>query len=105
MTIRKNENKDEKIATLEQAIGFLNEIKGKVKAFILLASTDEPSTDAEKSIRGLNAVSGKMGDLIELYENIDEDIKIEAGVRGFVDALKKAAQKRGQEDNDKPKVH
>lgn len=69
------ENKKEELNTsLIKAINDLNEMRGNVKAFILLASTDEPSKEKTDAVHGINAVGGKMNDLVELFYNIDPDI-------------------------------
>lgn len=82
------ENKKEEIeAEFAKGIDELNKLRGKVKAFILLASTDEPSEEKEGAVRGVNAVGGKMKDLVTLYENISPDIKSAAGRKGLVDIL------------------
>ena len=82
------ENKKEKIeAVFAKSIDELNKLRGKVKAFILLASTDEPSEEKEDAVRGVNAVGGKMKDLVTLFENISPNIKSAAGRKGLVDIL------------------
>lgn len=76
------ENKTQNIkADFDKALDSLNELRGKTKAYILLAVTDEPAKDGEKSaLSGINAVSGKMGDLVNLYKNIDKEISIAASM-------------------------
>ena len=88
------ENKKEKIKTdFANAIDKLNELRGGVKAFILLALTDEASEKDKDTIRGVNAVSGKMKDLVVLFDNIDKDIKHAAAIGGIAEILGKVLGK------------
>lgn len=81
--------KKELEAAFDKAFEELNKLRGNVKAFIFLALTDEPSKEEEEAVRGINAVGGKMNDLVELYYNIDPDIKRAAATSSLVEILGK----------------
>ena len=81
--IKKEEIED----AFDKSINKLNELRGKVKAFMLLAITDEPSEEREGVVLGINSVAGKMKDLVTIFENISPDIKSAAGRKGLVDIL------------------
>lgn len=58
---------------LEKAMEKLEEIKEDVKAFIVLATTDEESLNGTANT-GVNAVCGKGGDILNLIENLPEEL-------------------------------
>lgn len=96
------ENKKEEIeAAFAEGIDDLNELRGKVKAFMLLALTEEPSEGKEDAVRGVNAVYGKLGDLVKLFENISPEIKSAAGIKGLVDILGKVFEKNKESESEK----
>lgn len=72
-------------ATFDKALNDLNAMRGKVKAFILIAATDDPSNDKEKkkAFKGISSSGGEMGHLVTLYENIDDKIKLFSAIRGL----------------------
>ena len=101
----KENRKEELNATLTQAINNLNEIRGGVKAFMLLALTDEASEEEKDAVRGVNAIEGELGDLVILFNNIPNDIKHAAAMQGLAGILgkvlggnEKSKSKKGEED-------
>lgn len=76
-------------AKFAKSIDELNELRGKVKAFILLALTEEASKEKEDANLGLNASCGKLKDLVTLYDNISPDIKSAAEIKGLFNILGK----------------
>ena len=96
------ENKKEEIEDVfAKGIDKLNKLRGKVKAFILLALTDEPSEEKENAVRGVNAVGGKMCDLVKLFENISPNIKSAAALNGLVNMLGEILDENEESESDK----
>lgn len=58
---------------LEEAMENLEEIKEDVKAYIILAVTDEENSDGTANT-GVHAVCGRCRDLCNLVSNLPEDI-------------------------------
>lgn len=83
------EEKEEIEDAFAKGVDELNKLRGKVKAFILLASTEEASKEKEDANLGLNASCGKLEDLVTLYDNISPDIKSAAAMKGLADILGK----------------
>lgn len=101
----KENRKEELNATLTEAINNLNEVRGGVKAFMLLALTDEASEEKKDAVRGVNAIGGELGDLVVLFNNIPNDIKHAAAMQGLAGILgkvlgenEKSKSKKGEED-------
>lgn len=95
------ENKTQNInANFDKVLNELNELKKRgVKAFILLAVTDEPAKDGDKKgLCGINAASGSKGDLVNLYKNIDKEISVAASMEGFCDFLGKLLKDKDSEN-------
>ena len=90
-------------ANFAKAIDRLNELRGGVKAFILLALTDEPSDEKEDAVRGVNAAGGKMKDLVALFNNINEDIKGAAAMKGLINILGKVLDGNEKSESKKDK--
>ena len=76
---------------------------GGVKAFILLALTDEPSDEKEDAVRGVNATGGKMKDLVALFNNINEKIKGAAAMKGLINILEKVLDGNEKSESEKSK--
>lgn len=76
---------------------------GGVKAFILLALTDEPSEEEKDAVRGVNAAGGKMKDLVALFNNIDKDIKHAAAIEGLAGILGKVLGGNEKSESEKDK--
>lgn len=66
-------NNKECTQALEKAMEKVENIKEDVKAFIILAVTDEESLDG-KANTGVNAVCGKGDDVLNLLANLPEDL-------------------------------
>lgn len=95
-------NKKEEIeAEFAKSIDALNDLRGKVKAFILLASTDEPSEGKEDAVRGVNAVYGKMCNLVALHDNISPDIKSASVLVNMVEILGKVFGENEESESEK----
>ena len=62
-----SEEKEEIEDAFAKGVDELNKLRGKVKAFILLASTDEPSEEKENAVLGINYSFGKPKDLVRKY--------------------------------------
>lgn len=96
------ENKKEEIeAEFAKSLDELNKLRGNVKAFILLASTNEPSEEKEGAVQGLNASCGKLGDLVKLFENISPDIKSASTLIGLVENLGKVFGENEESESEK----
>ena len=96
------ENKKEEVETIfAKSLDELNKLRGKVKAFMLLALTEEPSEGKEDAVRGINAVGGKMWDLVKLFENISPEIKSAAEIKGLVDILGKVFEENEESESEK----
>ena len=96
-----SKEKEEIEDAFAKGIDELNELRGKVKAFMLLALTEEPSEEKEDAVRGVNAVCGKLDDLVKLFENISPDIKSAAGIKGLVDILGKVFGENEESESEK----
>lgn len=96
-----SEEKEEIEDAFAKGIDELNELRGKVKAFMLLAMTDEPSEEKEDAVRGFNAVYGKLDDLVKLFENISPNIKSAAAMKGLADILGKVFDDEESESEKK----
>lgn len=90
-------------AGFAKAIDHLNELRGGVKAFILLALTDEPSDEKGDVVRGVNATGGEMEDIVTLFNNIDEKIKAAAVTHGLIGILGKVLGKNEKSESEKDK--
>ena len=47
-------------AAVDKALNELNKLRGSIKAFMLIAITDEESNEEEDAVRGVNATVGRM---------------------------------------------
>ena len=68
-------NTKECTQALERAMEQVEKIKEKVKAFIVLAVTDEESLNGTAAT-GVNAVCGKGGDVLNLLANLPDELII-----------------------------
>lgn len=93
--------KEKKEAAFAKSIDALNKLRGKVKAFIFLVSTDEPSEEKEGANLGLNASCGKLEDLVTLYDNISPDIKSASALGNMVEILGKVFEKNEESESEK----
>lgn len=93
--------KEKKEAAFAKSIDALNKLRGKVKAFIFLVSTDEASKEKEDANLGLNSSYGKLEDLVTLYENISPDIKLAAEMKELVDILENVFEKNEESESEK----
>lgn len=66
-------NTKECTQALERAMEQLEKIKEDVKAFIVLAVTDEESLNGTAAT-GVNAVTGKGSDVLNLLANLPDDL-------------------------------
>lgn len=66
-------NNKECTQALERAMEQLEKIKEDVKAFIVLAVTDEESLNGTAST-GVNAVCGQGGDVLNLLANLPDEL-------------------------------
>lgn len=96
-----SELKEEIEDAFAKGIDELNELRGKVKAFMLLALTEEPLEEKEDANLGLNASCGKLEDLVTLYDNISPDIKSAAGICGLVKILGKVFDVNEESESEK----
>ena len=80
---------------LEKAMEKLEEIKEDVKAFIVIAATDEESLNGTANT-GVNAVCGKGGDILNLIANLPEELVLTVAVERTVKALE--ASKENTDD-------
>ena len=85
-----NEDREQEIKEgFNKSIELLSKIKGEVKAYMLLALTDDPSSDGDKnSVHGVNASGGKMKHLVTLFNNIPKQIKAAAAAKSLIDVMK-----------------
>ena len=88
------------VQALEKAMEKLEGIKEDVKAFIVLAVTDEDSLNGTANT-GVNAVCGKGGDILNLIANLPEELVLTVAVERTVKALEKTSK----EDTDDKTVN
>lgn len=74
-------------ADFDEALKKLDELRGGVTAFILLAATDKPSKDRENASAGINYCSGNSRDLANLYLNIPDKISKIAAAEAILKTL------------------
>jgi prophage DNA circulation protein len=72
-------NTKECTQALEKAMEKLEDIKEDVKAFIVLAVTDEESLDGTANA-GVNAVCGKGDDVINLLANLPNELILSTAI-------------------------
>ena len=96
-----SEEKEEIEDAFAKGVDELNKLRGKVKAFILLASTEEASKEKEDANLGLNASCGKLEDLVTLYDNISPDIKSASVLVNMVEILGKVFDDEESESEKK----
>lgn len=94
------ENKKQEVnEAFAKTMEHLNGMRGGVKAFMILAMTDEPAKDGEKdAVNGISATGGKMADVVVLFENIDPKIKNVAAMHDLVGIMGKIANLKGKKD-------
>jgi hypothetical protein len=85
---------------LEKAMEKLEGVKENVKAFIVLAVTDEESLDGNANT-GVNAVCGKGDDVINLLANLPNELILSTAIG----LTRKALLSFEKEENDDKKVH
>lgn len=93
-------NNKECTQALEKAMEKLENIKEDVKAFIVLAVTDEESLDGTANT-GVNAVCGKGDDVINLLANLPNELILTVATAKTMKALLSFEKEK---DDDK-KVH
>lgn len=67
-------------AAVDKALYELSKLRGSIKAFMLIAITDEESNEEEDAVRSVNATVGRMDDLVTIFNNIEPEIKHAAAI-------------------------
>ena len=80
-------DKQECTQALEKAMEKLEGVKENVKAFIVLAVTDEESLDG-KANTGINAVCGKCEDVLNLIANLPDELTVSVAMAKTSKVLK-----------------
>ena len=79
-------NDKECVQSLEKAMEKLEGVKEDVKAFIVLAVTDEESLDG-KANTGVNAVCGKGDEILNLLANLPDELILTVAMAKTTKAL------------------
>lgn len=98
------ENKKEEIeAAFVKSLDELNKLRGSIKAFMLIAITDEESNEEEDAGRGVNATVGRMKDLVTIFNNIKPEIKHAAAIGSLSEILGKVFGENEKSETEKDK--
>lgn len=90
-------------AAVDNALYKLNELRGNIKAFMLIAMTDEESNKKEDAVRGVNATVGRMKDLVTIFNNINPEIKHAAAIGSLSEILGKVFGENEKSETEKDK--
>ena len=90
-------------AAVDNALNELNKLRGSIKAFMLIAITDEESNEKEDADRGVNATVGRMKDLVTIFNNIKPEIKHAAAIGSLSEILGKVFGENEKSETEKDK--
>ena len=88
-------------AAVDNALYKLNELRGNITAFRLIAMTDEESNKKEDAVRGVNATVGRMKDLVTIFNNIKPEIKHAAAIGSLSEILGKVFGENEKSETEK----